>query len=277
MKNKLILYIFIFIFLFNINVYAKDENYTIEVNKYYNTVTVFNNKNEIVRTMYGSCGKDTPIGTFYTPNKYKVHMLFGNVWGMYCTRIHEHILFHSVPYKSPNRYSLISRYYNQLGGFASMGCIRLPIEDAKWIYDNCKLKTKVVIKNDKTLPEVKPKAINRIPSYVNIDPTDSEVYNKYHYSKNKYEQFENKELKNLPTLSEYNKKKEKVSNDIINDINLIKKENEEKKKQEKLIKEKKEKEEFDKKIKQLVKEGKAFIEIDDNGDELIFIDDEIGE
>ena len=34
---------------------------------------------------------------------------------------------------------------NNLGRKASHGCVRLSVEDAKWIYNNCPVNTKVVV------------------------------------------------------------------------------------------------------------------------------------
>ena len=53
------------------------------------------------------------------------------------------ILFHSVTYNVNQELNQIS--VNNLGKKASHGCIRLAVEDAQWIYDNCPLGTTVVI------------------------------------------------------------------------------------------------------------------------------------
>ena len=53
------------------------------------------------------------------------------------------ILFHSVTFNKEQKLNQGS--VNNLGKKASHGCVRLQIEDAKWIYDNCPLGTTVVI------------------------------------------------------------------------------------------------------------------------------------
>ena len=53
-------------------------------------------------------------------------------------RIVGNILFHSVPYTQTSKDALEFEEYNKLGTAASMGCIRLSVEDAKWIYDHVK-------------------------------------------------------------------------------------------------------------------------------------------
>lgn len=43
--------------------------------------------------------------------------------------------------------------YNKLGTSASMGCVRLTVENAKWIYDNCPAGTTIrMVKNNNPLP-----------------------------------------------------------------------------------------------------------------------------
>ena len=45
--------------------------------------------------------------------------------------------------KNPSTQSTVQ--FNKLGQTASHGCIRLSVGDAKWIYDNCALGTKVTV------------------------------------------------------------------------------------------------------------------------------------
>ena len=53
------------------------------------------------------------------------------------TQITGNILFHSVPYTEKyNNASLEYWEYDKLGTSASLGCIRLTVKNAKWIYDN---------------------------------------------------------------------------------------------------------------------------------------------
>lgn len=123
---------------------------------------------------------NTPIGTFNTTNQYTWRLLEGNVYGQYATRIVDHILFHSVPYYEQSKDTLEWEEYNKLGQAASLGCIRMTVEDAKWIYDNCPKGTTVTIyESDKTEPFEKPKA-QKIPEdspYKGWDPTDPDPEN----------------------------------------------------------------------------------------------------
>lgn len=166
----------IILILSGTNIYGA-ENYSIIVNKTNNCVTVYDSQGVPIKAMICSVGKnpqDTPTGTFTTSQKYRWRYLFGNVYGQYATRICGHILFHSVCYKKQYEASLKTEEYNKLGTPASMGCIRLTAVDAKWIYDNCPIGTKVTVLNRDTDPLPKPKAIKLTEkaTYPQWDPTD---------------------------------------------------------------------------------------------------------
>lgn len=117
----------------------------------------------------------TPAGTFYLRDKLRWHELMGPSWGQYCSHITDDILFHSVTYLRPydNR-SLSTSAYNNLGNPASHGCIRLQVIDAKWMYDNCPIGTKVIISDTEKMPLGKP-TIQKIPAGQNYDPTDPNI------------------------------------------------------------------------------------------------------
>lgn len=161
----------------------KQSNYYIKVNRSACTVTVYakdGNNGYIIPVKRFACsvGKPntpTPVGTFYTPAKYRWHTLMGPSYGQYCTRITGNILFHSVAGKNMTSYNLNAKDYNMLGQPASHGCVRLCVRDAKWIYDNCSLKTKVTI-YDATNPGPlgKPDTI-KIPAWQTWDPTDPNI------------------------------------------------------------------------------------------------------
>ena len=125
-------------------------------------------------------GTNTPVGTFYTRRGYEWGALFGGVYGQYSTIITGHVLFHSVPYRSTNKDDLIWKYYNRLGSKDSMGCVRLTVRDAKWIYDNCANGTMVKI-YDGDLPSgiSKPEAqkIDDNDPRRGWDPTDPDPNN----------------------------------------------------------------------------------------------------
>lgn len=164
-------------------VLGRQSSYYIMVNRKMCTVTVYakdGNNGYIIPVKRFACsvGKSntpTPVGTFYTPSKYRWHTLMGPSYGQYCTRITGSILFHSVAGKNMTSYNLDARDYNMLGQPASHGCVRLCVRDAKWIYDNCSLKTKVTIYDSNVSgPLGKPVTI-KIPLNQTWDPTDPNV------------------------------------------------------------------------------------------------------
>ncbi len=123
--------------------------YVIRVNVAANAVTVY--KNGIpVRTMVCSTGVSTPhSGSYHISDKYVWRPLFQNVYGQYTCRIVGSILFHSVPYSvNGDKASLTTDHYDKLGQADSLGCVRLMVADAKWIYDNCPSGTEVVFYDD---------------------------------------------------------------------------------------------------------------------------------
>ncbi len=92
-------------------------------------------------------GKETPLGefqiqnrgTWFFNNNYKQgakYWVSFRDWGIY--------LFHSVA--MDENQEIIPEEEAKLGTPASHGCVRLPVEDAKWIYDNIPAETKVIIR-----------------------------------------------------------------------------------------------------------------------------------
>lgn len=110
--------------------------------------------NELVGTMLCSTGVDsspTPTGT------YQAHGRTGgenngewyyfeefDCYAKWAYRIVGGIMFHSVVYS--NQKKLRKSTVSKLGQKASHGCIRLEVEHAKWIYDNCPMGTTVEIR-----------------------------------------------------------------------------------------------------------------------------------
>lgn len=157
---------------------AYSGRYIIKVNRKKSVITVYERQSQgkykAMKAMACSPGYATPLGTYYIPAKYRWQLLDGNVWGQYCSRIKTGILFHSVWYYERDPSTLCNREYNKLGTIASHGCVRLNVQDCKWIYDNCPVGTKVVIydSNDPG-PLGKPETI-KITSGTKMgyDPTD---------------------------------------------------------------------------------------------------------
>ena len=149
-----------------------DAPYLLKVNRKQNIVIAYakddnGDYTKPYKAMVCSVGLDgaTPTGTYTTSDKYTWRLLSGNVYGQYFTQS-----------KSDLEYD----EYNKLGQPASLGCIRLSVADAKWIYDNCPKGTTVTIyDSDQKEPLEKPTPIH---IYTNDsrrvwDPTDPDSNN----------------------------------------------------------------------------------------------------
>ena len=103
----------------------------------------------LLRTMKASTGLDetpTPKGTYQAttgPGARWHYFKKYFVWGQYAYYIEGDYLFHSILYEQKGGKPNGSQY--SLGSKASHGCVRLAVEDAKWIYQNCPPGTTVVI------------------------------------------------------------------------------------------------------------------------------------
>lgn len=167
---------------------AQDKNtYYIKINNQANVVTVYTKDSKgkytvPVKAMLCSIGTATPkSGVYKTSDMYKWRLLQGDVYGQYAVRITGHILFHSVPYSKQSKDSLEWWEYDKLGTDASLGCIRLTVEDAKWIYDNCPKGTKVEFYSSADPGPLGKPTAKKISAYSeelkNWDPTDPDTKN----------------------------------------------------------------------------------------------------
>ena len=104
----------------------------------------------LVRTMKCSTGKDstpTPTGTFQNstgPGARWHYFTKYKCWAQYAYYIQGDIMFHSVLYNEKDG-PVTQSSVNNLGRKASHGCVRLSVEDAKWIYTNCPVNTKIIV------------------------------------------------------------------------------------------------------------------------------------
>lgn len=95
----------------------------------------------------GTKSNPTPLGTFKGsgPSHRWHYFEKFECYAQYSWRIKGSILFHSVLYNEIDG-SPTSSSVRNLGRRASHGCIRLSVEDAKWIYNNCASGTTVVVR-----------------------------------------------------------------------------------------------------------------------------------
>ena len=160
---------------------GKQAEYELHVNKQLNCLTVYAKDGDNgfiipVKAMLTSGGDDTPLGTFHTPEKYRWRFMVNDTYTQYATRITKGFLFHSITYETTNPNTMITNGYNGLGVVRSAGCVRLTCENAKWIYDNCKIGTTVVIYEDPNVPSpfMKPYVV-LIPDDQTYDPSDPNI------------------------------------------------------------------------------------------------------
>lgn len=139
--------------LFSEKAVPKQYAYRIEVSIDDQTVTVYERnmwgEYKPVNTFTCSTGlhDTTPRGIFLEgkPISRWHHFQKWDCWAQYSYEIENDILFHSVLYSSDNENSLRSGSLYALGNPASHGCVRLKVEDAKWLFENCKRGTAAIV------------------------------------------------------------------------------------------------------------------------------------
>lgn len=175
--------------------------------------------------MVCSTGVATPTsGVYSIPARWEWLGLQGDVYGHYSTQIKGNILFHSVPYLAKGDKSSLEYWeYDKLGTYASAGCIRLTVADAKWIFYNCARGTKVEFyssSNPGPLGKPSARKISSYPDYLrNWDPTDPDQSNPWYTYKSDENQKENNDNEN--TKNDI-KKNETTNTNVVN--NTIKNE-----------------------------------------------------
>lgn len=151
-----------------VSVYTRDEegNYTIPVRQ--------------MLCSSGKRGTDSPVGDWVL-NGRKAKWCYFPKWGDYArywTRINASVAFHSPIYSEVSLKALKEGSFKMLGQRASHGCVRLAVEDAKWIYDNVGAGTVVTIttklEEDQELKSalmaVKPKSSKDTPPPTTPEP-----------------------------------------------------------------------------------------------------------
>ncbi len=176
--------------------------YFIEVDKTHQIVTVYTTSSagkydKVVRYMLCSTAQDPdkfPDGYWKLKEdrcnakniwrKMKSHGT--DLYAQYATQITGDFLFHSVPYTAKKKTALDTKRYSKLGTADSGGCIRLTVENAKWICENCVAGTTVHLITKKADPELEAlaaelKANTVKPDSTGWDPTDPDPKNpNYH-------------------------------------------------------------------------------------------------
>lgn len=134
---------------------AYDMPYYIEVDITNQIVTVYNTSDgSIARQMITSSGVNgsTPLGTFELMPKGRAsergewtYFQQYRCYVKYATRIYKGYMFHSLPFDKKDESTLQAEPFEQLGTAASHGCMRLRVDDARFIAKNCLVGTAVKI------------------------------------------------------------------------------------------------------------------------------------
>ena len=139
--------------LFSEKAAAKPYTYRIEVSTARQVVEIYERnmwgEYNLAHTFSCSTGlhNSTPLGIFLEGkpiHRWHYFQKF-NCWAQYSYEITGDIMFHSVIYSSNNENSLRSGSLYALGNPASHGCVRLKVNDAKWLFEHCKRGTSVII------------------------------------------------------------------------------------------------------------------------------------
>lgn len=160
------------------DIIGKQDSYVLKVNVSRCVVTAYakDGKNGYcipVKSFLCAPSNYTKSGTYYTGVAHRYWSLYYNSYSQWTVQIYGDILFHTSPYKKlrDNR-SLDVTEYNKMGTCASHGCVRMQCIGVKWIYENCKKGTKVIVYRSKNPgPFGKPK-LQKIPKWHTWDPTD---------------------------------------------------------------------------------------------------------
>ena len=183
---------------------SSKTGYYIKINNTANVVTIYSvgedGNMSPIKAMTCSTGTATPSsGVYSVKGKRTWGYLFGDVWGHYTTGIVGNILFHSVPYLSNSPDTLEYWEYDKLGTSASMGCVRLTVADAKWIFDNMPYGTPVEFYEDSNPGPLGKPATMKISGNAQCrdwDPTDPDSDNPWRNNK--------EEIRNIEVTSSSN-------------------------------------------------------------------------
>jgi lipoprotein-anchoring transpeptidase ErfK/SrfK len=130
--------------------FSSSSDFRIEVDLGRQKVFVYY-KEKIIREMICSGGAEsspTPMGEFTTSQKIEYDWVDRfDMGAYYWVRFYKTYLFHSIPFDENG--NMMMEEYEKLGNPASHGCIRLKLEEAKWLYENLPLGVRVLIYKEK--------------------------------------------------------------------------------------------------------------------------------
>lgn len=190
---------------------AKDEIKNTDPTKYYilldlnnQIMTVFGKDDggaykKIVRRMLVSTGKTkvdeelallhpddpdyiatpTPRGIWKTGGHERFGKFpeFGGTWARYWTHIVAGVYMHSVMFSSNSTNTLQSGAYRNIGNNKSHGCVRMYVEDAKWVYDNVPAGTTINISDTEKRNSKLKRALKSKLSFADYKKLQKKIYN----------------------------------------------------------------------------------------------------
>jgi hypothetical protein len=129
--------------------FNKETLYKVEVNLTKQLVYVYKNEEQIRQFIcstgqIGDADTETPVGNFQVQNKGT--FFFSPKYqqgGKYYIKFFSNYLIHSIP--TDKNGNIIEEEKDKLGVPVSHGCIRVPMEESKWLYDNVPVGTAVRI------------------------------------------------------------------------------------------------------------------------------------
>lgn len=130
---------------------SSGTNWLIAVSRNSRRICVYNGSSGNWKLKYywkctvGAKSTPTPTGVYRVPSTNTYQRVFGRKYGYSCwysTRITKGYLFHSVLYQPGSKTKFVD---GRLGYALSHGCIRVSLTNAKWIQDNIKPGTTVII------------------------------------------------------------------------------------------------------------------------------------
>ena len=155
-----------------------NNSYMLRVNKAANFITVYKMDAEgsfdhVFKTFRCSVNDTVELGSMAIYEKYIWRRFDSGGYGQYTSRIGSNCYIHSVPYYSESTNALNVAAYNNLGNTAKLGYIYLASADAKWIYENCGLDTKVEVYSDAAeRPAIALEEFETAAANARFDPTD---------------------------------------------------------------------------------------------------------